>query len=76
MGLLNEESCRVLFGEYVKNGRKARKMNQTELADKLGITQPYISFIERGEREIDLVLAFKICDVLQLDIRDFITKHL
>ena len=31
--------------------RQALGLNQTELADKLGMTQPMISRIERGERE-------------------------
>ena len=31
--------------------RKALGLTQTELADRLGMTQPMISRIERGERE-------------------------
>ena len=31
--------------------RQALGLNQTELADRLGMTQPMVSRIERGERE-------------------------
>ena len=31
--------------------RKTLGLNQTELADRLGMTQPMVSRIERGERE-------------------------
>lgn len=31
--------------------RQALGLNQTEMADRLGMTQPMVSRIERGERE-------------------------
>jgi transcriptional regulator with XRE-family HTH domain len=31
--------------------RQALGLNQTELADRLGMTQPMVSRIERGERQ-------------------------
>ena len=31
--------------------RQSLGLNQTELADRLGMTQPMVSRIERGERE-------------------------
>lgn len=37
------------FGEFMREVRKAEGMTQLELAERLGVTQPMISGIERGE---------------------------
>lgn len=37
------------FGELMREVRKAEGMTQLELAERLGVTQPMISGIERGE---------------------------
>lgn len=39
------------FGELMREVRKARGMTQLELAELLGVAQPFISSIERGERD-------------------------
>lgn len=35
--------------------RKARNISQTELADRIGKTQQFVSLMERRERRLDLV---------------------
>ena len=39
--------------ETLKNSRKTAKITQTDMAQKLGLSQPDISKIERCERRID-----------------------
>lgn len=74
--MIDNRECLREFGSYIKQARQWRNMTQTEVAEQLGIHQTYYSMIERGEREVDLVLALKICQELRLDMRDFITKFL
>ena len=38
-------------GQQFRSLRKALGLTQAELADRLGMTQPMVSRIERGERE-------------------------
>ncbi len=41
-------------GEAIKDLRCRKKLSQKDLAKRLGITQGYLSLIERGEREPNL----------------------
>ena len=68
--------CNIKFGEYIKTARGRINMSQLELANKTGISQSYLSYLESGDRSIDLTLALKLCEAVGMDLRDFINKHL
>lgn len=54
------------LGKNIKSYRQSRSMTQKELADFLGYTESYISYIEKGERKIsvdDLERIAKLFDV-------------
>lgn len=55
--------------------RKRFKVTQDQLANHLGITQSYLSMLERGERRIDLDLAVKIAAALGCSVDDLIVKE-
>ena len=76
MKKIENSECLVRFGRFIKDGRKQRDLLQEEVADMVGITQSYYSLIERGKREVDLVLAMRICQKLRLDISDYIKDYL
>ena len=76
MTLIDEKECHLKFGQYVRSTRKKEKISQHELAEKIAVAQPQISYIERGIREVDLALAIRICEALNRDIRDFANKCL
>lgn len=48
----------------VKEYRKKKKISQTELAYKTGVSQRYIAFIEANQRTPSLKLAKKIAMIL------------
>lgn len=54
--------------------RNSAGLTQTELADKLGRPQSYVSKYERGERRLDVIEFLVLADLLNLDIYDFITR--
>lgn len=75
---ISTQECHTRFGEFMREARLNREepMLQSELADKVGVTQTYISRLERGERNIDLDLALKICDALDVNIQKFILLYM
>ena len=76
MEMINVKDCHEAFGKYIKNARTRRGISQSAVAEKLGLSQPYYSRIESGQRDVDLAVAFKICATVGVDIRDFVNKYL
>ena len=60
------------FGKFVRDGRLAKNFSQKDLALYMDMGQPYLSRIEQGLRNVDLELAFKLCEYLELDLNEFI----
>lgn len=50
------------------------EISQSEIAEKLGITQQYYSYIENGERQkkMDIQLCEKIADIFGISVSDII----
>lgn len=63
------------FGSFIRNGRLEKKLSQTDVAKHLGLTQSYYAYIELGHRNVDLSLAMRICDYLELDLGEFIRQY-
>jgi len=52
----------LLIGERVRSIRKQLGLNQTEFAARIGMTQGYITSIERGTRDVNSRLVKLICE--------------
>lgn len=72
---IDNSTCLKGFGDFVKEGRERLGLYQSDVARMLNISQPYYSCIEKGTRNVDLVLALKICDTLKLDLSDYISVY-
>lgn len=48
--------------------RGQQSLSQTELARRLGTSQPTLSALEQGRRNPGLDTIFKICDVLKISV--------
>lgn len=48
--------------------RNENKLTQQDLAIKLGVTQRYIAFIEKGDRTPSLENACKIAEILKTSV--------
>ena len=59
----------VDYRNIIRAKRLSMGISQTELAERLNITQPYLYQIESGRRTPSLDLCFQICEAL--DIRVF-----
>ena len=73
---LDTAECHTQFGQFIKEARLKNELNQKEVAEGVGITQAYLSYLERGEREIDLVLALRLCDTLNVNIVNFLKQYM
>lgn len=52
----------------LKRARKSKRVTQVELAEALRVKQSVISKIERGERRLDIVEIFRICEALDISL--------
>lgn len=69
---MDNNNITTCFGAFIRDARLRKPYTQTEVADRLNISQVYYCHIEAGKRNIDLALALAICKVLELDINDFV----
>ena len=56
----------IKMGERISERRKALKMTQEELAEKINVSIPMISNLEQGKKAIRPENLIKICSVLGL----------
>ncbi|MCC8989042.1 MAG: helix-turn-helix transcriptional regulator [Candidatus Contendobacter sp.] len=59
-------------GHRIKVRRVDLEMTQGDLAEQLGITQGYLSYLEKGQRQVTLALLEKIADALRCRIADLL----
>ena len=61
------------IGKFISKCRKDKKMTQSELAEKLGVTDKSIGNWENGRNMPDLSLFKPLCDVLGITINDLLS---
>jgi transcriptional regulator with XRE-family HTH domain len=63
------------IGQRIKKRRKELKMSQWELSDLIGFGISYISLIEAGKRNLDLIVFLNICYVLKIDAKEMLSDE-
>lgn len=61
-----------MLGEKLKEIRLNNKMTQEELAEKVNVSWPMISQIERGTKNLSLLLSQELAQALNCSIEDFL----
>ena len=51
------------FGINLKNAREKAGLTQASLAEKIGVTRPFVNQMERGTKEISLRNAILIAEI-------------
>lgn len=59
-------------GENIRRIREARGLNQRQLADRVGIAQPWVCQIERGTKNPSLQVSKLIAEVLGCTLDDLL----
>jgi len=54
------------IGRTIKLARKAHKIKQGNLAERVGISQTYLSQIEAGKVNVSIDILAKICKILDI----------
>ena len=75
MKILTELNFYKYFGSRVKTLRKDRKIKQTELAKKLGISPTTLVNYENGIRKIPLDTAIQIAAFFNVSIDSIVMVH-
>jgi transcriptional regulator with XRE-family HTH domain len=57
----------------LKEARIKAGLKQSELAERLGVRQQFVSKYETGERRLDVGAVLEICNALELSFVDFAT---
>ena len=55
-------------GSVIRDARKSKGWNQTQLAQKVGVTQRKISVIENDPTKVDLGIILYVCSALELKL--------
>ena len=58
------------FGFRIKELRLERKLFQEGFANLAGIDRIYLPGIEKGERNVSIIVIEKLANVLQVDLKD------
>ena len=64
------------FGENLYNLRKATKMSQEKLAEKMNVTRQSVSKWENGESYPEMEKIMKLCDVFHCKINDLVHENM
>ena len=60
------------FGNNVRNKRISLKLSQEKLANMAEIDRTYLPDIEKGKRNVSLIVAEKIANALNVSLKDLL----
>lgn len=63
------------FRKMLRDRREALDLKQTELAQRLGISQSSVSNFESGNRRFDIFWTENVCAGLELDVESFLHEY-
>lgn len=56
------------FGEMIRAARLRKQLSQRELAAKMGVTQAWISSVEKGNEKSQLAGVLRLASYLEIDL--------
>jgi len=62
------------IGDHVRRARLSAGLTQQELAERVGISQPYLSYLENGERRFNETSLEKIGNALGLRLSTLLAE--
>ena len=60
--MTNEATKLIKLGQNIKKARKAKKLSQNALAEKMNISREHLAKLETAKRRISLKLLFDVAD--------------
>ncbi len=71
--ILGDSSLKAL-GEKIEKFRKNKGLTQEELADRVGVSQAMINFIEKGKKKPSLDTAIAIADEFNTTVDSLLSR--
>ena len=68
--MTNEATKLIKLGQNIKKARKAKKLSQNVLAEKIGISREHLAKLETAKRRISLKLLFDVADFLNVSEKE------
>lgn len=66
----------MTFGQNLKAIRKRMKLTQTEMAERIGISQSYLADIEHNRKNISLAVVLRIAKGLNISVNKLINDDI
>ena len=73
---MNNKEIELLnkLANKIKSTRHQLNLSQEALADKCGLDRTYISLVERSKRNPSYLSLVKLCEGLEIDIKELLGK--
>lgn len=69
-----KESIATALGHELHRRRKDQDLTQSELAERAGVHETYVSQLERGVNVPSIDVVFFLCDALGIEVGSFIER--
>lgn len=73
MGKSTHTPAYAAFLELLREARESRELFQSEVAERLGKHQAYVSKCESGDRRIDVIELRELCMAMGFTLEDFVS---
>lgn len=67
---------KMRLAALLRQFRLDANLTQSQVADKIGQTQSYVSKYEAGEQRLDLVELEAVCEAVSVSLTDVVSRYL
>lgn len=71
---LNNSQTNII-GNNILSYRKSMQLTQQDIAEYLGVTRPYITAFEKGNREVSMIHLIKLANLFYIDVSDLLEEN-
>src|SRR5579864_7251329 len=65
---------KLFLGARLKRLRRERGLNQSQMADQLGISGSYLNHLERNQRPVTAGILLRLAEVFEVDVKAFASE--
>src|SRR3954467_13959884 len=65
---------KLFLGARIKRLRRDRGLNQSQMADELGISASYLNHLERNQRPVTAGILLRLAETFDIDIKAFASE--
>src|SRR5205823_8728749 len=69
--LLSMPQRKLFLGARLKRLRRERALNQSQMADQLGISGSYLNHLERNQRPVTAGILLRLAEAFDVDVKSF-----